>query len=53
MISACLAALPDLTTVPSPFWLLTVSAGEHSARATIAWADESLAALAATPGTAR
>lgn len=25
--------------------LLTVSAGEHSARATIAWADESLAAL--------
>lgn len=23
MISVCLAALPDLTTVPSPFWLLT------------------------------
>ena len=27
------------------FWLLTVSAGEHSAKATIAWADEALAAL--------
>jgi len=30
-----------------PFWLLTVSAGEHSARAAIAWADEAHAALAA------
>lgn len=29
----------------SPYWLLTVSAGEHSARAAIAWADEALAAL--------
>ena len=29
----------------SPYWLLTVSAGEHTARATIAWADETLAAL--------
>jgi len=29
----------------SPYWLLTVSAGEHTARATIAWADEALAAL--------
>jgi DNA-binding PadR family transcriptional regulator len=28
-----------------PFWLLTVSAGEHAARAAIAWADETLAAL--------
>jgi DNA-binding PadR family transcriptional regulator len=28
-----------------PYWLLTVSAGEHTARATIAWADEALAAL--------
>jgi DNA-binding PadR family transcriptional regulator len=28
-----------------PFWLLTVSAGEHSARAAIAWADEALVAL--------
>jgi DNA-binding PadR family transcriptional regulator len=27
------------------YWLLTVSAGEHGARATIAWADEALAAL--------
>jgi DNA-binding PadR family transcriptional regulator len=28
-----------------PYWLLTVSAGEHSARAAIDWANESLAAL--------
>lgn len=28
-----------------PYWLLTLSAGEHAARAAIAWADESLAAL--------
>lgn len=28
-----------------PWWLITISAGEHSARATIAWANESLAAL--------
>lgn len=28
-----------------PYWLLTVSAGEHSARAVIGWADEALAAL--------
>lgn len=31
----------------SPYWLLTISAGEHAARATIAWADEALATLAA------
>ncbi|MEV4282542.1 PadR family transcriptional regulator [Actinoplanes xinjiangensis] len=29
----------------APFWQLTISAGRHSARATIAWAQESLAAL--------
>ncbi len=28
-----------------PYWLLTVSAGEHAARAAIAWADETMAAL--------
>jgi DNA-binding PadR family transcriptional regulator len=28
-----------------PYWLLTVSAGEHQARAAIAWADQALAAL--------
>ncbi len=28
-----------------PYWLLTVSAGEHAARAAIAWADETIAAL--------
>jgi DNA-binding PadR family transcriptional regulator len=30
-----------------PYWLLTISAGEHTARAALAWADESLDALAA------
>lgn len=29
-----------------PYWLLTVSAGEHTARAAVAWADEALAGLA-------
>ncbi|WP_108250251.1 PadR family transcriptional regulator [Planctomonas deserti] len=29
----------------APYILLTVSAGEHSARATVAWADEATAAL--------
>lgn len=29
-----------------PYWLMTISAGEHSARAAIAWADETLATLA-------
>jgi DNA-binding PadR family transcriptional regulator len=33
----------------SPYWLLTVSAGEHAARATIAWADEAMASLARLP----
>ena len=28
-----------------PYWLLTVSAAEHSARVAIGWADEALAAL--------
>lgn len=28
-----------------PYWSLTVSAGEHAARATLAWADEALALL--------
>lgn len=28
-----------------PYWLLTVSAGEHTARAAIAWADDALAEL--------
>jgi DNA-binding PadR family transcriptional regulator len=28
-----------------PYWLLTVAAGEHSARAAIGWADEALTAL--------
>jgi DNA-binding PadR family transcriptional regulator len=29
-----------------PYWLMTISAGEHSARAAIAWADETLETLA-------
>jgi DNA-binding PadR family transcriptional regulator len=37
---------PDEETAQDrPYWLLTISAGEHSARAAIAWADEALAAL--------
>jgi DNA-binding PadR family transcriptional regulator len=28
-----------------PYWLITVSAGEHTARAAIAWADEALRSL--------
>jgi DNA-binding PadR family transcriptional regulator len=36
---------PDLPQ--RPYWLMTISAGEHTARAAIAWADETLAALAA------
>ena len=32
-----------------PYWLLTVAAGEQSARAAIAWADEALEALQQIP----
>lgn len=35
---------PD-ETPQKPYWLMTISAGEHTARASIAWADETLAAL--------
>ena len=28
-----------------PYWLLTVAAGEHAARASLAWADDALAVL--------
>jgi DNA-binding PadR family transcriptional regulator len=38
-----------------PYWLLTISAGEHTARAVLDWADESLESLTALepnePGT--
>jgi DNA-binding PadR family transcriptional regulator len=37
--------LDEETAQDRPYWLLTVSAGEHSARAAIDWADEALAAL--------
>ena len=30
-----------------PYWMLTISAGEHGARTTLEWIDESLAALEA------
>lgn len=33
----------------SPYWMLTIAAGEHAARATLAWADEALATLAGLP----
>ena len=33
------------TAADRPYWQLTISAGEHSARAAIDWADEALAAL--------
>ena len=33
------------TAADRPYWLLTISAGEHSARAAIDWADDALAAL--------
>ena len=35
----------DPHTEHHPYWLITISAGEHTARAAIAWADESLTAL--------
>lgn len=37
-------------SVHSPYWLITLSAGEHSARAAMAWADETLHVLDALPG---
>ncbi len=33
----------------TPFWRMTISAGEHHARAQIAWLEESLATLDAAP----
>ena len=35
------------TSPQAPFWLITISAGEHAARAQLAWAEESDAVLAA------
>jgi DNA-binding PadR family transcriptional regulator len=42
VVRAEVAADPDPN---APFWLLTVLAGEHSARAQIAWANEALGVL--------
>lgn len=55
-LAAMKAARNDLQqehhlTQDVPYILLTVSAGEHGARATIAWADETLAALESLPPT--
>ncbi|MBC7549661.1 MAG: PadR family transcriptional regulator [Cellulomonas sp.] len=46
-MSADEAHAPDL-----PFWQLTVSAGQHTARATAAWATQALAALDVLPASA-
>jgi DNA-binding PadR family transcriptional regulator len=35
----------DDRTGDRPYWLLTISAGRHTARAAMAWADEALAVL--------
>jgi DNA-binding PadR family transcriptional regulator len=37
-------------SVHSPYWSITLSAGEHSARAAIAWANETLTVLDTLPG---
>lgn len=42
------AESPDLPQ--RPYWIMTISAGEHTARAAVAWADETLAALERLPG---
>ena len=38
-------ATEDEYAAHRPYWLLTVAAGEHTARAALAWAEESLDAL--------
>lgn len=38
-------AVESGTEADQPFWLLTVSAGEHAAQAAVRWADEALASL--------
>jgi DNA-binding PadR family transcriptional regulator len=42
----------EAATADSPYWLITISAGEHQARAAIAWAEETLAVLDGLPGPA-
>jgi DNA-binding PadR family transcriptional regulator len=43
----------DAGTPQRPYQLMTISAGEHSARAALAWADETLAALDALDAVGR
>ncbi|MEV0728307.1 helix-turn-helix transcriptional regulator [Polymorphospora sp. NPDC050346] len=54
---AATVATESQHTDDAVFWQMTVSAGRHSARAAVAWADECLAVLdrfpAAAPGTDR
>jgi len=38
---------------PSPYWLMTVSCGQHSSRAFIAWCDETIAKLEQLPAEPR
>jgi DNA-binding PadR family transcriptional regulator len=36
-------------SVHTPYWMITISAGEHSARATVSWADDALTSLDHVP----
>jgi PadR family transcriptional regulator AphA len=38
---------------PSPYWLMTVSCGQHNSRAYIEWCDETIAKLERLPSEAR
>lgn len=44
-LAAIRAAIEADSDPNAPYWLITVSAGEHAARAQIAWADETLSTL--------
>ena len=51
-LAAMTAIRSEVERDPDPnaaYWLITVSAGEHAARALLAWAEESLAMLAGLP----
>ena len=47
------AEAEPLTTPQRPYWLITVAAGEHAARAAIAWADETIGVLDQLPSVER
>jgi DNA-binding PadR family transcriptional regulator len=48
-LGAIRAEVSAETDPNAPFWLITVAAGEHSARGQIAWATEALAILDGVP----